>query len=202
MAYSPQPGQDGISLWDRFCLDRLCHGWYASCNFPQEDCLVYSITVYFYMLCISIIQPIASRLFIDAIIIVGGYVFTGVCLFIWGYPIPSHNTSTGSMSFPGGTPVTGPRSLPRGYPVQDGRYPSPREGVPQSCAGGTQDGVPLVRPGWGTPPGQDGVPPQPGQDGIPPPWDRLHLDRLCHRQYASCGFPQKDCLMYSIIFLC
>ena len=57
-----------------------------------------------------------------------------------GYPI-SHNTSTGPMSFRGGTPVTDPRSLPGegvlqpgpdgGYPgqVQTGGTPA-RAGVP------------------------------------------------------------------------
>ena len=38
------------------------------------------------------------------------------CPFQRGYPSPSHNTSTGPMSFPEGIPVTSPRSLPRGYP--------------------------------------------------------------------------------------
>ena len=33
-----------------------------------------------------------------------------------GTPSPSHNTSTGPMTFPGGTPVTGSRSPTRGYP--------------------------------------------------------------------------------------
>ena len=26
--------------WERFCLDRLLHGWYASCGLPQENCLI------------------------------------------------------------------------------------------------------------------------------------------------------------------
>ena len=53
-------------------------------------------------------------------------------------PSTGSSTSTGPMSFLGGTPVTGLRSL---------------------LGGGT--------PSWGTPqPGQDGVPP--ARDGIPP----------------------------------
>ena len=48
---------------------------------------------------------------------------------------------------------------------------------------------------WGTPkPGQDWG--TPGQDwSITPPPHRLHLDRLCCRQYASCGFRQEYCLV-------
>ena len=42
-----------------------------------------------------------------------GTVFTGMCLSTSGGRVgtPSHNTSTGPRSFPGGTPVAGPRSL-------------------------------------------------------------------------------------------
>ena len=54
----------------------------------------------------------------------GGYIFTGVCLFTRGggggrlphlHPIifPSHNTSTGPMSFPGGVPHLHPQTLVR-----------------------------------------------------------------------------------------
>ena len=107
-----------------------------------------------------------------------------------------------SQVLSGGTPVTGPRSLP-GWGL-------PRWGeVPQSCPRGTPGhGIPSVRPGWGSSPGQDwGTPgqvrmehPLPGQDGVPPsqvrmgyspvqdwgtPTERLHLDRLCCRRYAS-----------------
>ena len=80
-------------------------------------------------------------------------------------PSPSHNTSTGPMSFIGGTPVTGSRSLLGGTP-----WPG-------------QDGVPPP-----TQPGQDGVPP-PSQDrmGYPPPRDRTSKEYLLHGgQYASC----------------
>ena len=72
-------------------------------------------------------------------------------VYTWGRvtPSPSHNTSTGPMSFLGGTPVTGPRFLP-------GRYPSPRWGVPQSLVPG---------PFLGGTPVPDGVP----QDGYTPP---------------------------------
>ena len=71
------------------------------------------------------------------------------CPFQGGTPSPSHNTSTGPMSFPGDTPVTGPRSLPGGTP---GWVPPSqvRMGYP-----------PLARSGCGTP--------QPGKDGVPPP---------------------------------
>ena len=63
-------------------------------------------------------------------------------------PSASRNTSTGPMSFPGGTPGTGPRSLSRGYlsywcqvPFQGvpqpgpdgGPQPGPDGGVPQSA---------------------------------------------------------------------
>ena len=78
----------------------------------------------------------------------------------WGgvTPSPSHNTSTGPMSFLGGTPMTGPRSL-------TGR-------------GSTRI---LARTEWHQPP------PQPGEDWEPPGqvcdtpldcFDRLLLDRL------------------------
>ena len=80
--------------------------------------------------------------------------FSQVSVCSGGYPIPSHNTSTGPMSFLGGIPVTGSRPLPRGYP-------SPRQGVPH-------DGVPPNQVRVGHPPTRDGVPPQPGQDGVPP----------------------------------
>ena len=41
-AEDPQPGQDGVPPLSqaRLCLDRSGRGWYASCGFPQEDCLV------------------------------------------------------------------------------------------------------------------------------------------------------------------
>ena len=70
------------------------------------------------------------------------------CPFQWG--TPSHNTSTGPMSFLGGPPMTDPRSLPGGG------------GVPQSwmAEGGTQGcgtpkpemGYPLARSGHSPPP--------------------------------------------------
>ena len=50
-----------------------------------------------------------------------------------GTPSPSHNTSTGPMSFLGGTPVTGTRSLLGGIPQSwPGAYPTARTGVPPS----------------------------------------------------------------------
>ena len=53
---------------------------------------------------------------------------------------------------------------------------------------GLRWGCPPARAGWGNPwPGQDGVP--------PPPRNRICLDKLCCGRYASCGFPQEDCLV-------
>ena len=47
----------------------------------------------------------------------------------------------------------------------------------------------------------DGGTPQQGLDGsIPPPREQLDLDRLCRGQFASCGFPQEDFLMFSSTF--
>ena len=41
---APYPGLDGVPPppcpQERLCLDMLCHGWYASCRFPQEDFLI------------------------------------------------------------------------------------------------------------------------------------------------------------------
>ena len=74
-----------------------------------------------------------------------GKVIFSACLSVHtpvGTPSPFHNTSTGPMSFLGGTPVISPRSLLRGYP-------SP---------GWVQMGVP-----W------DGVHPLPGMEYPPPP---------------------------------
>ena len=69
-------------------------------------------------------------------------------------PSPSHNTSTGPMSFLGGTPVTGPRSLLRGYPSDWFQVPS--QGVSQSWLGVPHDGqvsMGIPQPGLGyTPP--------------------------------------------------
>ena len=69
------------------------------------------------------------------------------------HPSPSHNTSTGSMSLPGGTPArSGWGGVPQ--PGQDGDTVPPS----RSRQGGT-----LVRSGWGPPT-------QPGQGrGTPPP---------------------------------
>ena len=91
---------------------------------------------------------------------------------------PSHNTSTGPMSFLRGTPClshntsTSPMSFPRGTLVPHrGWYPSPR------WTGTPGEGIPLARSGWGTPSSQGW--------GVPPP-ARLHLDRLYRGRYASC----------------
>ena len=114
----------------------------------------------------------------------GGYVFTGVCLFNFG-----------------GVPH--PRSVGGGYPI-----PGLGGGVPQVWVGGTPSqvwmwGVPhLGLDGggvtWGTPqPGLDRVPPPPWLDGVhppppyppspPPPSPHQHSEHLLRgRQYASC----------------
>ena len=34
------PARTGVPLWDMLRFNRLCCRWYASCGFPQEDCLV------------------------------------------------------------------------------------------------------------------------------------------------------------------
>ena len=127
-----------------------------------------------------------------------------------GYPSPRWE----------GIPVPG-----RGYPSLKWMYPCPevpdwpgQDMVPLPLQTG-QDGVlhlpPSPRPRrgrgtpsqdrMGTPPphGTDSMgypPPQPGQNrmGSPPPWDRLRLDRLRRGEYASCSFPQKDCLVFKL----
>ena len=116
----------------------------------------------------------------------GGYVFTGVTLQLV-YPSPSHNTSNHwSHVLSGGTPVTCPRSLPGGgTPVPCGGYPSSMQGVPRT-------GVPPNQGRTRVP-----IPLPAGQELGPPPQDRICLDRLCCRQYASCDFRQEDCLVSS-----
>ena len=56
-------------------------------------------------------------------------------------PSPSHNTSTGPMSFPGGYPTDWSSQVPSGGAYPSPRsllgYPVPRDGVPPS----TRDGV-------------------------------------------------------------
>ena len=138
---------------------------------------------------------------------------------------PSHNTSTGPMSFLGNPSDWSwvPSGGRGGTPVPDrGVTPVPSGEIPQSQTvpgwvppWPDQDGVPLARTGWGTPqPGHDGVAPWQGQDGVPPgqdwgtpppgqvrlgyPQGRLCLGRLCHGWYASCGFPQEDFLVFSL----
>ena len=65
----------------------------------------------------------------------GGYFFSLSTIGGGGTPCPSHNTSTGPMSFLGGTPVL--------------------MGVPHS------GGTPPARSEWDTSPARDGVPPPP-----------------------------------------
>ena len=104
-----------------------------------------------------------------------------VCSNLGGTPFPSHNTSTGPMSFLGGTPVTSPRSLPWGVPQsqmgvytsprwtrggvypspRQGKYPSPRWEAPKSQAGGYFSPRPSPRS------------PQPGQGGVSTGHDRM-----------------------------
>ena len=77
--------------------------------------------------------------------------------------------------FQGGTPVTGPRS---GWEVP------PRQGTP------FWDGVPSPGQDGGIPPGQDGG--TSSWKGLPPS-DKLCLDRLYRRRYASCRLHALSC---------
>ena len=122
----------------------------------------------------------------------GGYVFT-LSTTRGGTPSPSHNTSTGPVSFPGCTPS----------PSHD------TSTGPMSFLGGTQWLTPgsfldviQVQVRMGYPPWLGrGTPSWPGRNGIPSDWDgvllpdRLCLDRLCHRRYASRGFTQEGFLV-------
>ena len=87
-----------------------------------------------------------------------GKVIFSVCLSVHtrrGAPSPSYDTSTGPMSFKGGTPVTGPSSLPRGYPTPGGGYPSwvppSRDGVPPGQVRMAVSGMEYPSPGMGYP---------------------------------------------------
>ena len=106
-----------------------------------------------------------------------------VCQFTQGEggtPSPSHNTSTGAMSFPGST-----QSL---------------VGVPQSHMGKGTPGWQLSPPShqdWGTStqPERDGIgipSPQPGLGYAPPPFSRTG--------YAAGSMPQEDCLLSKDLF--
>ena len=120
-----------------------------------------------------------------------GTVLTDLCLFTGGTPYiyPSHNTSTGPMSFLGGTPVTGGVPL-----IQDWmRYPYP--GL---------DGVPLSRTGWDTPVLDWMEYPCPGLDGVQPltrtEWGTHPCqDSIAFTCYMAGGMPfaftQEDCLV-------
>ena len=109
-----------------------------------------------------------------------GTVFTGVCLSTSEeYLSPSHNTSTGPMSFPGGTPSPSHNtsidlmSFPRGFPSDWSRvltqlkvgYPSPRQGVTpeQGTSSQVRMGYPTSRLGI---PSQNMMGYTPGQDGV------------------------------------
>ena len=110
---------------------------------------------------------------------------------------PSHNTFTGPMSFPWGTPVTCPGSLLRGYPIPrrgGGATPVPGGGIPKPG----QDGVPHpARIGWGTP-GQVRMGYPPGQDRVPPPPPGIGY---AWTDYAAGGTPlavsQKRTVLFS-----
>ena len=110
---------------------------------------------------------------------------TGPMSFPRGTPSPSHNTSTGPMSFLGGTPVTG---LSNWFPPIMGWGNS----LPRS---GTRGRGTLVRSGWGYP----WVPPCPGMDYPPIP--------VLSTWYAAVGMPlaftQEDFLVLkSIVWNC
>ena len=93
---------------------------------------------------ITLLEVSFARFLPPAYVVIGGYVFTVVCLITWrDTASPSHNTSTGPMSFPGGAPSpshytsTGPITFLGGTPVTSSRsllmgYLSLRQGVPQS----------------------------------------------------------------------
>ena len=119
---------------------------------------------------------------------------TGPMSFLGGTPSPSHNTSTGPMSFLGGVNPSDWSQVPsRGVPQSQAGYPSPRGGTPVL-------GYPQSQDRMGTPlPNQDrmGYPPPP-----PLPRDRLCLDLLRCGRYASCGFPQEDCLLKHLCLVC
>ena len=143
-----------------------------------------------------------------------GTVRTGVCLSTpegGGTPSPSHNTSTGPMSFLGRYPSDWSQILPGGTQVPvGGEIPWPRQGyfsprwggggLSQSQAGGTpvqgRGGVTPTE--WYPQPGQDGVPPpartgwgnphpQPGQDRVPPSQDRMGYPSPGQRDYPRTG---------------
>ena len=111
-----------------------------------------------------------------------------------GVPHPSCNTSTGPMSFPGGTPspshnTSSPCPLwgePQSFSPRWG-YPSPRQG-----------GYPC--PGQGIPQSQDGMGyPWPGQDGVNPPPPPSQDSCTCYAVgRMPLAVPQEHCL----VFLC
>ena len=114
------------------------------------------------------------------------YVFTGTCLLTGDTPFPSHNTSTGSMSFPGGVPHLHPIIVPF--------VPSPFQGVPHLhpiIVPLVSDPFQGVTSGWGTSARTGGV----------PPWDRLCLGRLCRGLNAFSGFLQDDFLVLQYYFV-
>ena len=124
-----------------------------------------------------------------------------------GTPTPKYFQPLVSCPFQRCTPVPGPMSIPGEYPDPGRGYPSPRwggystpRGIPQdrdspwsgSLSQDLGTPLPLTNKGLGYL--------SPSQDySTPTPWDRLCLDRLCCGQYASCRFPQEDCLVTTCI---
>ena len=140
-----------------------------------------------------------------------------------GNPSPSHNTTTGSMSL-SVVPHLHPIILPLvPCPFQMGRTPQSQVGnipVPGRVVHQSQvevppsqdrTGYPLPRTGLGYPPPQPDrmgtLPLSRTELGYPPSGKTGSLDRLRCGQYASCSFPQEDCLvtMYTfktLVILC
>ena len=98
----------------------------------------------------------------------GGYVFTGVCLFnFWGgYPIPSLGRGYPIPGLAGGYPIPGPGGTPS--QVQGGTPSQVWGGTPSQVRGGTLSQV------WG------------GTLGSPPQTDQHREHLLCGGRYASC----------------
>ena len=120
---------------------------------------------------------------------------TGPMSFLGGTPSPFHNTSSGRMSFPGqGTPVTGPRSFPRGVPQS--RWGYRKMGYSPGQVG---MGYSLARSGWSTPPPARIGYPLPGQVRVgPPPYRQVTLGQVMPQAVRLLWFPQEDCLVSNI----
>ena len=126
---------------------------------------------------------------------------TGPMSFLRRYPISIHNISSGPMSFSGGTPVTGPRSGWWGV-THDG-----------STSPVQVWGSHPARSGWGYPHSGMGVPPGQGSGTPPPPPAFTQEDFLvlrCFRQlvwmlhwfcwrttFSDVIFSIRKCLMWT-----